>query len=94
MATMQSDPLPEIFSVTVFMEGLCTGAARTDAFRFYPSTFEVAVRIVQSAEHNFKSARDLVGMGKTQALRGQHQQILRLTPSLNRWISAILKVKV
>ena len=57
MAAMQSDPLPETVYVTVFMDGLRTGAARTEFFRVHPSPFEEAVSIAQNAEHNFKSAR-------------------------------------
>uniref|UniRef100_M4BZY7 Uncharacterized protein n=1 Tax=Hyaloperonospora arabidopsidis (strain Emoy2) TaxID=559515 RepID=M4BZY7_HYAAE len=57
MAAMQSDPLPEAVHVTIFMEGLRTGVARTEDFRVHPSTFEEAVRIAHNAEHNFKSAR-------------------------------------
>ena len=57
MAAMQSDPLPEAVHVTIFMEGLRTGVARTEVFRIHPSTFEEAVRIALSAEHNFKLAR-------------------------------------
>lgn len=57
MAAMQSDPLPETVYVTVFMEGLRTGVARTEVFRVHPSTFEEAVSVAQNAEHNFKSAR-------------------------------------
>ena len=53
MAAMQSEPLPETVYVTVFMEGLRTGVARTEVFRVHPSTFDEAV---QNAEHNFKSA--------------------------------------
>ena len=57
MAAMQSDPLPEAVHVTIFMEGLRTGVARTEVFRVHPSTFEEAVRIAPNAEHNSKSAR-------------------------------------
>ena len=57
MATMQSGPLPEAVHVTIFMEGLRTGVARTEVFRVHPSTFEEAVRIALIAEHNFKSDR-------------------------------------
>ena len=45
MAAMQSDPLPDTVYVTVFMEGLRTGVARTEVFRVHPSTFEEAVSI-------------------------------------------------
>uniref|UniRef100_M4B2D7 Retrotransposon gag domain-containing protein n=1 Tax=Hyaloperonospora arabidopsidis (strain Emoy2) TaxID=559515 RepID=M4B2D7_HYAAE len=51
------DPLPESVHVTIFIEGLRTGVARTEVFRVHPSTFEEAVRIALNAEHNFKSAR-------------------------------------
>ena len=57
IAAMQSDPLPETVYVTVFMEGLRTGVARTEVFRVHPSTFEEAVSIAQNAEHSFKLAR-------------------------------------
>ena len=39
MAAMQSDPRSETVYVTVFMEGLRTGVARTEGFRVHPSTF-------------------------------------------------------
>ena len=45
MASMQSDPLPKIVFVAVFMEGLRTGVARTEVFRVHPFTFEEAVSI-------------------------------------------------
>uniref|UniRef100_A0AAV1UJA2 Retrotransposon gag domain-containing protein n=1 Tax=Peronospora matthiolae TaxID=2874970 RepID=A0AAV1UJA2_9STRA len=67
MAAMQSDPLPEAVHVTICMEGLRTGIARTEVFRVHPSTFEMAVRIALNAEHNFKSA-SLVGMDSILAL--------------------------
>uniref|UniRef100_M4BK36 Uncharacterized protein n=1 Tax=Hyaloperonospora arabidopsidis (strain Emoy2) TaxID=559515 RepID=M4BK36_HYAAE len=54
---MQSDPLPEAVHVTIFMEGLRTGIARTEVVRVHPSTFEEAVRIALNAEHNFKLVR-------------------------------------
>uniref|UniRef100_A0AAV1UTS9 Uncharacterized protein n=1 Tax=Peronospora matthiolae TaxID=2874970 RepID=A0AAV1UTS9_9STRA len=54
---MQLDPLPEQVRVTVFMEGLRTGIARTEVFRYHPSTFEEAVDISLHAEFNFKAAR-------------------------------------
>uniref|UniRef100_A0AAV1UGG2 Retrotransposon gag domain-containing protein n=1 Tax=Peronospora matthiolae TaxID=2874970 RepID=A0AAV1UGG2_9STRA len=57
MAAMQSDPPLEAVHVTLFMEGLRTGVARTEVFRVHPSTFEEAVRIALNAEHNFNSAR-------------------------------------
>ena len=57
MAAMQSEPLPEAVHVTIFMEGLRTGIARTEIFRVHLSTIEEAVRIAPDAEHNFKSDR-------------------------------------
>uniref|UniRef100_A0AAV1TZI5 CCHC-type domain-containing protein n=1 Tax=Peronospora matthiolae TaxID=2874970 RepID=A0AAV1TZI5_9STRA len=54
---MQLDPLPEQVRVTIFMEGLRTGIARTEVFRVHPSTFEEAVDIALNAEFNFKAAR-------------------------------------
>ena len=57
MAAMQSDRIPETVYVTVFMEGLRTGLARTEVFRVHLSTFEEAVSIAHNAEHNFKSSR-------------------------------------
>ena len=89
MAAMQSDPLPKTVYVTVFMEGLINGIARTEVFRVHPSTFEEAVSIARNAEHNFKSAR-LGWNGYTKTLQGQPQQMPRLTESLNRCRSATL----
>lgn len=37
---MISDPLPEIVKVTIFMEGLRVGPARTQLFRAQPTSFE------------------------------------------------------
>ncbi|OWZ00482.1 polyprotein [Phytophthora megakarya] len=57
VAGMASDSLPEVVTVTVFMEGLRTGAARANVFRVHPTSFEEAVSVALNAEHNFKSAR-------------------------------------
>ena len=57
IAAMQLDPLPEAVLVTIFMEGLRTGVARTEVFRVHPATFEAAVDIALNAEFNFKAAR-------------------------------------
>ena len=54
---IQLIPLPEIFQVTIFMEGLCTGVARTEVFRVHPTSFEAAVDIALNAEFNWKAAR-------------------------------------
>ena len=53
---MQLDPLPEDVRVTIFVEGICTGVARTEVFRVHPFTFEDAVDIALNAEFNFKAA--------------------------------------
>uniref|UniRef100_A0AAV1U0R1 Uncharacterized protein n=1 Tax=Peronospora matthiolae TaxID=2874970 RepID=A0AAV1U0R1_9STRA len=54
---MQVDPLPEQVRVTISMEGLRTGIARTEVFRVHPSTFERDVDIALNADFNFKAAR-------------------------------------
>ncbi|KAG2920212.1 hypothetical protein PC114_g6173 [Phytophthora cactorum] len=50
-------PLPEVVTLTVFMEGLCTSAARTEVFRVHPTSFEEAVNVALNAKHSFRSAR-------------------------------------
>ena len=57
IAAMQLEPLPEAVLVTIFMEGLCAGVARTEVFRVHPFTFEAAVDVALNAEFNFKAAR-------------------------------------
>jgi len=42
IAGMAADPLPEVVTVTVFMEGLRTGVARTEVFRVHRTSFEEA----------------------------------------------------
>ncbi|ETV89017.1 hypothetical protein H257_00421 [Aphanomyces astaci] len=44
----EEESLPEPLRVTVFMDGLNQGPARTQLFRAYPDTFEEAVRIALS----------------------------------------------
>ena len=56
IASTQLDPLPEMALVTIFMEGLRTGVARTEVFRVHPTSFETAVDIALKAEFNFKTA--------------------------------------
>ena len=43
--------------MSAFMEGLCSGVARTKVFRVHPSIFEEAVDIALNGEFNFKAAR-------------------------------------
>ncbi|GMF35773.1 unnamed protein product [Phytophthora fragariaefolia] len=57
IAGMAVDPLPEAAIVTVFMEDLRTGVARTEVFRTHPTSFEEAVNVALNAEFNFKSSR-------------------------------------
>ncbi|GMF63559.1 unnamed protein product [Phytophthora fragariaefolia] len=57
IAGMAVDPLPEAVTVTVFLEGLRTGVARTEVFRTHPTSFEEAVNVALNAEFNFKSSR-------------------------------------
>ncbi|GMF57816.1 unnamed protein product [Phytophthora fragariaefolia] len=57
IAGMAVDPLPEAVTVTVFMEGLRTGVARTEVFRTHPTSFEEAVNVALNAEFNLKSSR-------------------------------------
>ncbi|GMF57236.1 unnamed protein product [Phytophthora fragariaefolia] len=54
---MAVDPLPEAVTVTVFMERLRTGVARTEVFRTHPASFEEAVNVALNAKFNFKSSR-------------------------------------
>ncbi|KAG3110054.1 hypothetical protein PI124_g8088 [Phytophthora idaei] len=57
IAGTAADPLPEAVTLTVFMEGLRTSAARKEVYRVHPSSFEEAVNVALNAEHNFRSAR-------------------------------------
>ncbi|GMF21234.1 unnamed protein product [Phytophthora fragariaefolia] len=50
-------PLSEAVTVTVFMEGLRTGVARTEVFRTHPTSFKEDVNVALNAEFNFKSSR-------------------------------------
>ena len=89
IAAMQIDPLPEVVCVTVFMEGLRTGVSRTEVFRVHPSTFYEAVTVALNAEFNFKAAR--LGWN------GYNPSSARANStgsSANRWISAMLRMKV
>ncbi|CAH0522641.1 unnamed protein product [Peronospora belbahrii] len=53
IAAMVIDPMPEAVTVTVFMEGLRVGVARTEVFQVNPSSFEEAVGVAWNAETNF-----------------------------------------
>ncbi|GMF56514.1 unnamed protein product [Phytophthora fragariaefolia] len=56
IAGMAVDPLSEAVTVSVFMEGLRTGVARTEIFRSHPTSLEEAVNVALNAEFNFKSS--------------------------------------
>ena len=45
LADMHLEPLPEAIQVTIFMDDLRTGVARTEIFRVHPLTFEKTVAI-------------------------------------------------
>ncbi|ETI37931.1 hypothetical protein F443_16229, partial [Phytophthora nicotianae P1569] len=70
IAGMAADPLPELVTVTVFMEGLRVSAARTEVFRVHPTSFEEAVDVALNAEHNFRSARPGLSAGSASSSRG------------------------
>ena len=54
---MQLNSLAEEVKVTIFMEGIHTGIARTEVFRVHSLTFEEAVEVALSAEFNCKADR-------------------------------------
>ena len=68
LAAMQLDPLPEAVRVTIFMNGLRTGMARTEVFLDHPSTFEEAMGIALNAELNFRAVA-LVPMGHSRIVQ-------------------------
>ncbi|ETO60135.1 hypothetical protein F444_21631 [Phytophthora nicotianae P1976] len=67
---MAADLLPNLVSVTVFMEGLRVSAAQTEVFRVHPTSFEEAVDVALNAEHNFRSARPGWSAGSTSSSSG------------------------
>ena len=50
IAAMQPNPLPEMVLVTILMEVLLTGVARTEVFLVHPTSFEEAKDIALNAE--------------------------------------------
>ena len=56
IAAMQLDPLLEMVLVTIFMEGLCTGVARTEVFRVHLTSFKAAADVALNADFDFKAA--------------------------------------
>jgi hypothetical protein len=57
VAGMVADPLPETVLITVFMEGLKVGPARTQLFRTRVSTFEAAVRVALEEDYCHRQSR-------------------------------------
>ena len=57
LAAMQLNPLTKEVNVTIFMEGLRAGVARTEVFRVHPSTFKEAVDVALSAKLSFLATR-------------------------------------
>ncbi|KAJ8523769.1 hypothetical protein ON010_g17349 [Phytophthora cinnamomi] len=56
-ASLAGTPLPEHIKVTVFMDGLRVGPARTQLFRVQGSTEEEAIAIALQEEYSHKQAR-------------------------------------
>ncbi|KAG3076528.1 hypothetical protein PI124_g15971 [Phytophthora idaei] len=67
---MAANPLPETVTLTVFMEGLHTSAARTEVSNGHPTSFEEAVNVTLNAEHNFRSARPGWSAGSASSTSG------------------------
>ncbi|KAL4144483.1 hypothetical protein PRNP1_013614 [Phytophthora ramorum] len=88
IAGMAADPLPEAVTVTIFMEGLRTGVARTEVFRVHPTSFEEAVSVALNAEFNFKSAEP-----GGERRRRTHPEPPAPPVDQSQWISAMLKTK-
>jgi hypothetical protein len=57
IATMASDSQAEVVKMTMFMESLCLGVARTKVVRVRPSTVEEAVKVALNSKFNLQSAR-------------------------------------
>lgn len=57
IAGMAADPLHEVVTVTIFMEGLRSGVAQTEVFRAHPASFERAVDVAWKTELNFTSSK-------------------------------------
>ena len=56
ISAMQIDPIQKMVLVTIFMEGLRSGVARTELFRVHPTSFEADVYIALITEFNFNAA--------------------------------------
>ncbi|POM66965.1 LOW QUALITY PROTEIN: Pol protein [Phytophthora palmivora] len=56
-ASLVGNPLPEHVKVAVFMDGLKVGPSRTQLFRVYANTMEVAIQIALQEEYSHRQAR-------------------------------------
>ncbi|KAG2774274.1 hypothetical protein PC129_g22300 [Phytophthora cactorum] len=56
-ASIVGNPLHEHIKVTVFMDGLRVGLARTQLFRVQASTLEEAIQVDLQEEYNHRQAR-------------------------------------
>ncbi|GMF16766.1 unnamed protein product [Phytophthora fragariaefolia] len=56
-AALVRNPLPEHIKVTVFMDGLRVGLARTQPFRVHANTMEEAIQIALQEEYSHRQAR-------------------------------------
>ncbi|GMF53773.1 unnamed protein product [Phytophthora fragariaefolia] len=56
-AALVGNPLPEHIKVTVFMDGLRVGPARTQLFRVHANTIEEAIQIALQEEYSHRQAR-------------------------------------
>lgn len=61
-ARMVADPLPEVVKVTIFMEGLNVGPARTQLFRSRVGTLEEAVRVALEEDYCHRQSRISAGV--------------------------------
>lgn len=58
-AAVASDPLSESTKITIFLEGLEQGPARTQLYRQIPTTLDEAFQVALMEEHAAKSARGI-----------------------------------
>ncbi|GMF33827.1 unnamed protein product [Phytophthora fragariaefolia] len=56
-AALVGNPLPEHIKVTVFMDGLIVGPARTQLFRVHANTMDEVIQIALQEEYNHRQAR-------------------------------------
>jgi Retrotransposon gag protein/Zinc knuckle len=64
-AAVSSDPLSEATKVTIFLEGLQQGPARSQLYRQIPDTLDEAFNVALMEEHAARSARGLPSIAPT-----------------------------